>query len=506
MTSPYPVASLLGALLFVVRHEPGGAEHQRALLDALRQLRHGRPLAIVAETDALLLDEAMVALDAPGATFLTEQMLLQGIRSLELPDDMGDEDMLRLFRVLAAFPGTYASFAEVLAALGPTVERIQLTRVASDFEVFRALPWRGRSPIEFDAEASIRSPGLPGIRHGDLDDLERAESVHLDGGTPGTADGAGALSGGAAGRSRPPLDLLIRRGREAIEREDWGGLLEAALDIVDAESEAPSDLAGSAYRIELKRLMPRKHLAMIAKLAHGERKQEAVTVLRRFGADSTEILMNFLVEAMSIGERRGYYSAITQMNEGTDAIVRHLSHGTWYVVRNAADLCGELALADAVPELAKQAHHEDERVRKSVAEALGKIGTPAAMDGLRRTLVDPSPSVRIQSVAHLSGRGARGMARPIGERLREEQDPQVQQEALSALGRIGSPEAIELLTEWAAPGGKLLGRRPVGVRLAAVKALAGAGAAAFDTLARLARDETPEIRAAVAAALGAMRP
>ena len=238
----------------------------------------------------------------------------------------------------------------------------------------------------------------------------------------------------------------------------------------------------------------------------GERKQDAIALLRRFGADSTEILMDLLIQAMTIGERRGYYSAITQMGEGAEAVMQHLGHQQWYVVRNAADLCGEMGLADAVPDLARQVSHPDERVRKAVAEALGKIGTPQAMEPLRQLLSDPSPAVRLKAVSHLNGRGVRGMPPALAELLRTEDNPDVQHEALLALGRIATPDALVQLREWAQPGGKFLGRKPLAVRLVAVKALTLAGPAAVDIMGSLERDESPEIRAAASAAIAALRP
>jgi hypothetical protein len=280
-------------------------------------------------------------------------------------------------------------------------------------------------------------------------------------------------------------------------------VLDAAVQIVEGQNDDPAGLAASLHRIEFKRLMSRRNLAMIARLAHGERKQEAITVLRRFGSEGTEILMDLLVEAVNIGERRGFYSSLVQMNEGTIVIVQHLDHPQWYVVRNAADLCGELALSEAIPGLAKQTRHHDERVRKAVAEALGKIGTPVAMETLARMLADPAQAVRLQAVAHLRGRRARGMIRPIGELLQREEDATVQQEALLALGRIGSAEAVALLRDWASGGG-LLRRRSMPTRLTAIRGLALAGPTAVDALSSLQRDSSAEIRDAAAAALTAL--
>jgi HEAT repeat protein/PBS lyase HEAT-like repeat-containing protein len=314
------------------------------------------------------------------------------------------------------------------------------------------------------------------------------------------------IPGASAPGEQPPLDTLLRMGRDAIQREDWNGLLEVALQLVEAQAEAPSELMSSTYRIELKRLLTRKHLAMIARLAHGERKQEVIALLRRFGADATEILMDLLVEAMSMGERRGYYSAITQMSEGTDAIVQQLGHQQWYVVRNAAELCGEMELAEGVPGLARQVNHPDERVRKAVAQALAKIATPQAAEPLRRLLDDPARAVRLQALGAMSGRRARHMVGVIGELLKKEELGDVQHEALLALGRIGSPDAIMVLKDWAAPGGRVIGRRPVALRLTAVKALAMCGGAATEALSALLKDESAEVRAAATTALEAMRP
>jgi len=503
MSSPYPISSLFGALFFLVRHNQSATTDHAALAATLRAAYGPDGLRIDIEPESLMIEGQPVMLESPGATMLFEQMYLHGARSLRVLPSATDADLIRFATVLGAFPGTYDSFERVVAALGPSAERLTMTQGANDFEVFRAMPWRPRGTYGSSEEDTSRLD-VPRIRSEVNSEYERFQEIVLNPETTSDPDAAPAM--GSLSRAQPPLEELLARGREAIEREDWGGLLEVALLIAEGESEAPSELASSTYRIELKRLMSRKHLAMVARFLQGERKQEAIALLRRFGADSTEILMDLLIQAMTIGERRGYYSAITQMSDGTDAVVQHLGHQQWYVVRNAADLCGEMELADAVPELAKQKNHPDERVRKAVAEALGKIGTMQAMDPLRTLLTDESPAVRLKAVIHLSGRGARGMPPAIAELLKTEDNTDVQHEALFALGRIATPDAILQLREWAQPGGKLLGRKPLAVRLAAVKGLALAGPAAADALAALDRDDTPEIRAAVSAAVAALRP
>jgi HEAT repeat protein len=488
MMSPFPAVALLGALVFVMRHERGDPAHQSSLLKMFRLALDGRGLRIEATTEALRMDDQVVPRDAPGAALLCEQMLLHEIRTAAIPFDIPDDDLLRFAAVLGGFPGTYATYNDVLAALGSAGKRIELSRVAAGL-VFGLDADRPHALIEPNAEGT--------------EGLQKFQSTELDPDAAGSTESVEAPSGGVLPKSRPGMSQLLLQCREAVDRQDWEALLDAAVQVVEGENDDTTGLAGSLHRIEFKRLMSRRTLAMIARLARGERNQEAITVLRRFGTEGTEVLMDLLVEAQNIGERRGFYSALVQMNEGTSVIVQHLNHPQWYVVRNAADLCGELALSEAIPALAKQTRHQDERVRKAVAEALGKIATPGSMESLARLLSDPSQAVRLQAVAHLRGRRVKAIIGPIGQLLQREEDPAVQQEALLALGRIGSPEAVAVLQDWAIGGG-LLRRRSLPTRLTAIRGLALAGPAAVDALSLLQRDATPEIRDAAAAALAVL--
>src|SRR5256884_3849463 len=113
--------------------------------------------------------------------------------------------------------------------------------------------------------------------------------------------------------------------------------------------------------------------------------------------------MDRLVASPTMDERRSAFDALRHMTEGTDQLVHALEHREWFVVRNVAELIGELGIEAAVPALARQLEHEDERVRKAVALALAKIGTRTAVEPLRRALHDPSPEVRMQVALGIGG-------------------------------------------------------------------------------------------------------
>jgi HEAT repeat protein len=263
------------------------------------------------------------------------------------------------------------------------------------------------------------------------------------------------------------------------------------------------DAPRRTYGIALKRMFNKPLLQGIAHLLdYPAQREDAALVLQRAGADGVEVLLDILVAAPTVVERRGAFDALTRMKEGADQLVHMLSHPQWFVVRNIAELVGELGLEEAVPALAKQVSHEDERVRKAVALALAKIATPTCAEPLRRALRDKSPAVRMQVALGIGGRKSGALAMPLVVALDEEKDAEVERELILALGRIGSPDAVQALIKFAQPSGRLFGRKPTALRVAAVEALRlAATPAAMGTLQGLAGDPDRQVKAAASAAI-----
>src|SRR2546430_12608119 len=61
-----------------------------------------------------------------------------------------------------------------------------------------------------------------------------------------------------------------------------------------------------------------------------------------------------LVDAPGMSERRAAFDALTQMTQGTEQLVQMLDHHEWFVVRNVAELVGELGMEDAIPALSRR--------------------------------------------------------------------------------------------------------------------------------------------------------
>src|SRR2546421_2586304 len=275
------------------------------------------------------------------------------------------------------------------------------------------------------------------------------------------------------------LDALVRQVETAFKAGQFEQVLTLVASISRGLQRVPrgSD-ARRHYGVAFKRVYTK---AMLERLAHlvsvPKHRSDAVLALQRAGAGGVKVLIDLLVAAPTMAERRVLFDALSQMKEGTGQLVQMLDHRQWFVVRNGAELVGDLGLEQAVPALARQLEHQDDRVRKAVALALAKIGTGSAAEPLLHALRDRSPEVRMQVALGIGGLKAGALAMPLVVAMEEEQDEAVERELILALGRIGSPDAVLALIKVAQPAGRVFRRQPPVLRRAAREALRLAGTA-----------------------------
>ena len=300
------------------------------------------------------------------------------------------------------------------------------------------------------------------------------------------------------------LAALVHHAELALKQRRPDQLLGVISAILRVEETVP-EASGMRrqYAIAVRRVYTKSALdALVYLLPEPKYRADAVAALRRGGAGAVEVLMDRLVAAPTMDERRSAFDALRHMSEGTDQLVHALEHQEWYVVRNVAELIGELGIEGAVPALARRLEHEDERVRKAVALALAKIGTRAAVEPLRRALHDPSAEVRMQVALGIGGQKSAALAMPLVVAMDEEKDESVLRELILALGRIASPDAVQALIKCSQPAGRIFGRKSAALRLAAVEGLRLAGTpAARGTLDGLADDGDRQVREAARAAV-----
>ena len=476
MTAPSSTVTALAHLITLLQTAPDDRDRLKAAFRDLYAILEPAGATLSMDVNGLLMDGVPLPHGIPGAGEVRVRFHAHGVGSVRVPAGVKPADLLAVVRLLAAEPveASVESFVKRLpveAALAIQVEGPRELPRAHDTRTLDALAapiGGGRSAAPAPGPAPVSPAGASGAR------VQRDQAEH------------------------DPLRDIEVQADLAYRREEWDDLLNLATQILSLEAGERDEGRRRRYAVTLRRVLPKSALQHIARAALAEgRRVEATAVLKRMGADSVEALLELLTAAPTLAERRGYFSVLTKMDAGADRIISRLNHPDWFVVRNVAELCGELRLAEAVRSLGEQALHRDERVRRAVAGALGKVGSTEALEALRRLLNDVEPMVRLQAAQGIGGEWGRGLAMSIAVRLPDETHADVLRELHLALGRLGTVEAVQALRAAAAPAKGLLARKVAAVRLAAVEGLALArGPAAAGALQELLSDADEQVRAA----------
>ena len=521
MATPQEFAALFTRTLDLFR-DPGAKEDQKAQFRSLVGLLKKEALTIVAKDGSGLTVNGAVLERAPYNSLL-QRLEFHSVSEIRVPADPPLAETFELFRLLADQPGD-EDIAARLRAAGARAVSVAVQSLPLEVPPPPPPP----PPPVAAPKPALQPPPIPHPPPAPAPPPAATSTAQSIQDTPGfmregISESAAFSPAAATARSTNDLikelidkpsgphagDLLAVLGRQletAMKNNRTAQVLAIVAGVVQAEQHVSDASRKRQYSIALKRMYSKALLEAVAEVAnHPVDRDAALLVLRRAGEDGVEVLLDLLVAAPTIDERRGIFMALTGMKEGTDQLVHMLGHSQWFVARNVAELAGELGLQEAVPALGQQLNHSDERVRKAAALALAKIGSSAAAEPLRRALRDASPEVRIQAALGV-GKKSSALAMPLVAAMEEEEDENVERELIMALGRIASPAAVQALIKFAQPGGRLFGRRPVGLRVAAVEALRlAATPAAIGTLEGLTDDGDKQVRTAAQSALADLK-
>ncbi len=531
MAAPSTIIGTLGELLALLERDPAATPDT-----LIRQLGSavGGGITLSADGFAISLDGHPLPAGTPGAERLFEACHRHRVGRVTLGAGTGPEVLARFFRAFASAPASGGGVEALSreAGLDPAGP-IRL-------EPPRRLP-KASDTIQLDAPsgtaAESREAGSTGRElFPDLDLLAAERAAPSPPAVSPAAPPPPAAPSGGISPARPaaaatafhrvPLPELLERLeaapdapeasiilqhvstllRRVAEERRLEDLLSAGAALLRAEAGATTPESARRYDLALRRALTRAALRdLVPLVVMGPYRAEGFPVFRRGGADATDALLEFLVAAPSVDERASAFRALQTMTEGTHSIVHMLQHDAWYVLRNVAELCGVMGLAQAAPRLTALLGHGDERVRRAAAGALARLEGADALEGTRRALRDAAPVVRLEAAKAVGGARSLGLAMTVAHLLEEESHPDVTRELLLALGRIGTPEALQALARAAEPGGRIRGRKPTATRLAAVEALRVAGGqAAQRLLLALASDADRAVAAAASRAVDAI--
>ena len=200
-------------------------------------------------------------------------------------------------------------------------------------------------------------------------------------------------------------------------------------------------------------------------------------LLSTLGAYTVGPLLEVLAEEPDMAVRKSLVDLISGMaRRHVHALGERVSDPRWYFVRNVVAILGSTRSPEALTFLSRTLRHSDARVRRETIRAVASIRDRLAEEMLMAALSDEDPQnvgLAARSLGVVGSRVAFGalsaVARGEGRGNRE---PSARIEAIEALGRLGIPEAAEVLEGIARQRTIIRSARAREIRAAAEGALA----------------------------------
>ena len=513
----------LAHLLWLVLNEAANVDEQKAALRLLLTTSRQGRVSVALHGLELQANGNVVPTAFTGVADLTVQMARHGLALMSSDDTATPAELLGVVRILASAPvlddGGAAADAQ-RAAAGITHVRFAgrpdflrgtpTPAPALDTASFGAMEFGEvlDDPLaEAEARATPRSTQAipaPSASHSDRGMFSQFAAVRAPSEShevlltqlESTIDDT---------RIARVLEDLVSVGELAARQGQARVLCEILHRVGLRETELPHFELKRAAAVALKRIGTPEVLRVVAReLPHdAEHRDQNVAVLSRAGEDGADALIAQLTSVAEQRDRRIYFSALLATRAAVPALLHMLENAQWFVVRNAAELLGEMEVADAEAPLTRLLKHDDERVRRAGTSALMHLGTPSALQAIQEALTDPVPATRMQAAAALVARkDVLTSAVHLLRALDVEKDDEVQAAFLSALGRLGTPEAVQRLVNASEQKRGMFQRKTTSVRVAAVIGLAEARSdEALSALRALHDDKDEDVRAAVTHAL-----
>ncbi|MCC6316332.1 MAG: HEAT repeat domain-containing protein [Gemmatimonadaceae bacterium] len=516
MTSD-PFVRELAHLVWLLVYRPGHLDVQKSVLRSLRTSGMESAARIEqSELAAAVADSAgrrPLAESHPWLAELSTRMAVHTVRVIESHSGATAAELLGLARALASAgdsedPGH--SFDEQFVALQAQHLAVQLGRHGFQrtptppmprlaYGASTRTPANGTTPVEEAMREHLAArvtpsalepvrvapPGKPAIATEELMPARHVDDLVI------------RLRGEITPVVAPALlDEVTRVLEDAAREGSWTAVVDLVSRVLAREESVTQPDVKRAFGIVFKRLAKPGILRGVAQLlpSHRDLRDAVQQFLVRQGEPAADIIVDLLITAEPAGDRRAYRDALRGLPAAVDPLRQLLRDHRWFVVRNAAELLGEMNAVAADEDLVETLRHRDARVRHAATLALIRLGTPRAGHTILRALGDPDASVRLKAV-HGIARVNHARAVPaLLAALDAESDEEIRNTLVLALARHPVDAAVQRLSLEASPG-SFFRRRPQARRLVAVQALGEMQSEASRlVLAPLARDRDGAVR------------
>jgi HEAT repeat protein len=487
-------------LVWLLLREPANVDEQKAALRALVTVaKDGAVTLTLSGPQELAANGEALPGTLNAARELVLRLLGHDVRELHAEQGAAAVDLLNAARTLAeepTFGGDTASATERLAATGAqtvwfvTGRPVVLAQKrapppAPKIEPPASNTWGSGLFAHFATKGSAAASAK--------DVLARLDAARHGGGLARALEDVVSL-----------IEKAVREGKIHVAADAFAGLVQREAVIERQDLRRP-------YMLAIRRLSKPLVLRAVASLLPREREwtEQCVAILVRAGAEGAEAVVELLTHARTEEDRQTYFKILLTLRAGMPSLILMLGDARWHVVRDAAELLGEMKAAEAEGPLTPLLRHADERVRRAVAHALVQIGTGTAVRAVQRAVSDTDNTAEVrQEAASALGqrRGERTSATTLVRALENEEEEDVQFAILAALGKVATQDAVNRLVKAAEPDGVLFRRKSTAYRVAAVRALGDSKTpVAAAALRMLVNDKDRAVREAVAAALDSMQ-
>ncbi len=237
------------------------------------------------------------------------------------------------------------------------------------------------------------------------------------------------------------------------------------------------------------------------------REEDVLEILQELQPRALETLLVWLPK-FNLGPLRRLVSDVAgHIAERYPAeVVRLLQSPNTEGLPSAIALAGRLKLELAIPGLAVALKHEEADIRFAAVEALGAVGSPSAMGKLEPALVDPERTVRMAAVRLVGERRFKGalprVQQVVFKRRHKSMDFNEKRAFFEAYGAIAGAAAVRPLGTMLRARGIFRRKRSSEVRMCAALGLGKVGSPeAREILQRVTDDRDRQVKNAVAAAL-----
>ena len=477
-------------LVSLLMHEVGNVDEQKVSLRALVTVNKNGPLTFTAQDWQLFVNEQPVPSALTGVQDVASQMAAHSIQRLDVGTDTSPADILGAARIIAAEarPGDGgAQVTQKFAGLGAkTIQFVTFAPVVAPAAVAEPQAAAPDAPT-IAAAVAAKEPAaiLSQLTGPDVTNLSPEELfAQLD----------AASSEDACTKV---LDDLVTLAEHSVRVGKPGAVGDIFHGIISRDAKLGDGDAKRAYVIAIRRMSKPPLLRAVATQIskRPDRKQHFYEVLERTGEEGADAVIEQITQAPTAAERKTLMEVFQELADAVPALRRMLGDSRWFVVRNAADLLGELVATGAEEALVALLRHPDDRVRRSATNALLRLGTPGALKAIYEAVSDKSPEVRMQATAAIATRKDSKTSNTLIRAIEDEQDPDVQLAMIAALGKVATPDAVQKLVKMAEPEGRLFKRKTTGLRIAAVQALGDAKTpAALSALKDLVEDKDRDVR------------